>query len=1082
MIKQQYNPVNVVPDKDPKRVDVSELIDALNMRVGTSNPLGGSGVYKIAGNAIITNPLLPITGTNKAVGWCADRVNKRLYFANWNSVDANDTIYEYSNASGFQIVLRANLGFSSSTLLSMDYNAGYLVWTSSDIEEPRQVDIQRGINTFLPVPVDPRYQLPIQEWELYQIQRAPKTPLNINNGNLDIIYNTVPKPNELSTDTGYQFTYNYEFINNIEGRVAPPTPVYWNPSNTTISLGIPLGEIPYLIVGVDPNPYVVAIRYYFRVGNTGDWVYFFRAPLVFPFAAPTISDFQTLSAIGSTSTSALLGADGVPRKAEDLIFADSRLLLAGLTTGYNIDVLPTATLVTEYLNDTDLTVNSRLCTMFAPLNTQNIETALIYFDEQDRIIGGKVNPIQTLTRTDQVEIALEFIELTTPGYFNTNTRTFKDVWDFGNGSGNGNLSSMDLRNNPAIKITPNAYSGGLPAPIAKVMLATKPQKGYSSFLRTQSRLYLIYSLGDKRWVVNKSQNQSFFVNVPGTGSEFEDLEGQWTFYGIGFEMNSSQPINFSTEQNYHIQIRSISTIDALSTVSNAFFQKDFKISEQIGSLLICKNVPFSQIANLFFLFSNINFANPQQPDYRPYYNWTNSVADILLYSKDNSDKQWQLVPSVNWDRAAFISQTPKYYYGDAYITKDEKTLEQSQTRNLWFYWVFAGPNPVYIRTTDYGKNLSPITCQATVASMNLNGIYQENWSSNVGNVVVIDQNPREQVLSSSVRHSEQALLGTKINNIFTFDPLNQTNTQSQLGPIVKMVLLAVTNNSGNNIYVWCKSGVEMIYLGRTQQTGTDGDSVMSLSTNVFGSHNVLKGDYGIGKKTQAVMTNKGIAFGFDVVKNILVQLSNNGLDPVSDQKYFKSHALDLGVNSIIGYDPFFREVLVKDNIEGIAYNFESDFFQGRRSYNLDNELFAWLTDNQNTSQLFSLLDGELYEFNTGIQIHGLDFTSMVTSVLNIQPELNKELFSVKYSGSAGWKAIITNLKGQLSTIQIAHFQSTNGVFDGSVKRDENSTGGLISGERMEDVVQFISLQDEDSTPKQIVSIEASFIIAQTNLK
>jgi hypothetical protein len=35
---------------------------------------------------------------------------------------------------------------------------------------------------------------------------------------------------------------------------------------------------------------------------------------------------------------------------------------------------------------------------------------------------------------------------------------------------------------------------------------------------------------------------------------------------------------------------------------------------------------------------------------------------------------------------------------------------------------------------------------------------------------------------------------------------------------------------------------------------------------------------------------------------------------------------------------------------------------------------------------------------------------------------------------------------------------------------------------MEDVVQFISLQDEDSTPKQIVSIEASFIIAQTNLK
>jgi hypothetical protein len=132
--------------------------------------------------------------------------------------------------------------------------------------------------------------------------------------------------------------------------------------------------------------------------------------------------------------------------------------------------------------------------------------------------------------------------------------------------------------------------------------------------------------------------------------------------------------------------------------------------------------------------------------------------------------------------------------------------------------------------------------------------------------------------------------------------------------------------------------------------------------------------------------------------------------------------------------------------------------------------------------LFSMLNGELYEFNTGTQIHGQDYTAMVQCVVNVQPELNKELFSVKYSGSAGWKAVITNLKGQQSTIRLVDFQDTNGVWDGSVKRDENSVGGLISGQRMEDVVQFISLQDEDSNPKQIVSIETSFIIAQTNLK
>jgi hypothetical protein len=1070
MIKQQYNPVNVVPDKDPKRVDVSELIDALNMRVGTSNPLGGSGVYKIAGNAIITNPLLPITGTNKAVGWCADRVNKRLYFANWNSVDANDTIYEYSNANGFRIVLRMDLGFSSSTLLSMDYNAGYLVWTSSDIEEPRQVDIQRGINTFLPVPVDPRYQLPIEDWQIFQLHRPPATKLRVfpnpvpatslsNPSVVGYVAETSPKPVTDVSDQGYQFAYNYEYINNIESRLSDPTEMVWN---NGVYLLVPVLEfISYMTVtGGAPNTYIVATRWYFRIGNTGDWTYFRRiknlttewitpAGLGSPTAGLLLGDLADLNAIGTPSIASLLGADGVPRRAEDLLFADSRLVLAGLTSGMDI-TLPSATVSVAY--DNTVSLATRKYRTFAPFKNKQA-FALEFYDDLGRTIGSKDLGAFTITPDPDSYYLLDLQTVIDTGisFNDLNLLPWNQLVDYLYDntpfSQSVAYSRVDLENQARVVITPPVAA--IDPRIETVKLIAKTHQSAVSYLRTLARPLFVYK--------DQNGNISFFVSNQSLNFTKDGIN--YNYYGIAFFFNSGEPINFSSEQNYYIEIKGQPYFNFFSAGLILKNGKPYKVINQLGSSLICE-IPFIDLFEFGGGLYVSNFGN------LPYEHF---IWDVVLYSKlSTSSNQYNVVPVVTWTRSQFEAGAARTYYGDAYVCGDRKD-----------YGVISISTPQF--TNPYIVSQFPYW-QGFWSSMNMNGIFQETWDSDIGGVVVLDLEPQEQVLSSSIRHSEQALAGTKINNIFTFDPLNQTNTQSQLGSIVKMVLLAVTNNSGNNIYVWCKSGVEMIYLGRTQQTGTDGDSVMSLSTNVFGSHNVLKGDYGIGKKTQAVMTNKGIAFGFDVVKNILVQLSNNGLDPVSDQKYFKSHALDLGVNSIIGYDPFFREVLVKDNIEGIAYNFESDFFQGRRSYNLDNELFAWLTDNQNTSQLFSLLDGELYEFNTGIQIHGQDFTSMVTSVLNIQPELNKELFSVKYSGSAGWKAIITNLKGQLSTIQIAHFQSTNGVFDGSVKRDENSTGGLISGERMEDVVQFISLQDEDSTPKQIVSIEASFIIAQTNLK
>ena len=61
--------------------------------------------------------------------------------------------------------------------------------------------------------------------------------------------------------------------------------------------------------------------------------------------------------------------------------------------------------------------------------------------------------------------------------------------------------------------------------------------------------------------------------------------------------------------------------------------------------------------------------------------------------------------------------------------------------------------------------------------------------------------------------------------MFTFDPLNERQVANQLGALTKMVVLSVNNQSGANLYAICEAGVEMIFFGKTQQTGTDGNSV-----------------------------------------------------------------------------------------------------------------------------------------------------------------------------------------------------------------------------------------------------------------
>jgi hypothetical protein len=1051
-------------------IEKSEAISALNVRLGNYNPKGGTGVRKVLGNLLLANPLLP-TGTNitnKVIGGTKDPAGRLLYL-NWNS-NGQHAIYCYDPAQPipFQKVLEGPplVGLLYTDKVSMDFDNGYLVWTSKDIEEPRQIDVARGINTFATPQGSPSYLLPIEPWETYQIQRVPKVPLDvINQGAMPNIYAFAPKPFPNSNDVGYQFAYNYEFINNIEGRLSPPTRPFWN-SNLSFVLQIPASEQPALYSNGVFNPYLVSIRWYFRVGNTGDWTYFKR---VLSFAI-VITDFTTLSSIGVPSIAALLGADGITRRADDLLFADSRQVHSRLISGHTFE--PPTAIVNIGIG---ATVTTRNAMFFAPLNSQTVEIALVFFDEQDRIIGGRILPAQTITRTqDQVYKDLRAIYNADNNYFSTNSRTFEDVWDYGATTPDQYYSQLDTFNAENIVIIP---TGTLPSPISKVMLATKAQKGYSGFLRTQCRVYAIYRYADQRVAATTSNSESFSDVVNGETRN-------WIFYGIAFDMNSDQPINFSNEQNYHIQVRGASFKGSVNTnaqIKTAFFEKDFKIDEQQGSLFISKQ-PFADFANIEYgINDNFSFITK-------YYNWGNIVADVILYSKNTSDKPWQLVPTVSWNRTEWAATTGKNYYGDAYVTVDLKTMA-----NVSPFGAFNGLNTNTSYIADYGKNLSRIICKGSFASMNLNGIYQENWDSNVGNTIAIDENPVEKNLLSFTRHGEQYLLGTQINNIFAFNPLNEDHTQSQLGPITKCVLLGINDNNGNNLYYICENGVEMIFLGRTQQVGTDGNSVMSLSTKVFGSHNVLRLPYGAQNKFDVTTTDSGVVYYVDNRRKILVQISGNGQDPISVQKNFQSDMQLMGDNTIIGFDPLYKEVVIDGGFFnrqlGLAYNMKDDSYQGFRDFIANsNELFLWNSLGSN-QKMFGFSQGELYEYNVGYEFFGVPIPVDISMIVKANPDVLKRAGCVEIMSTANSQFFVELLSytpldngaPNLTTIPPSDFKLSEGNQFAVFKNSLNSKGGIFNGLPMHGYMYKLRLlATADSLEKQITFVKFVFSEANTN--
>jgi len=1093
-----HRPEVVVPDATIENVTPAQLIDAVNIRLSkfTAQPGRKIGVRSITGNQLVPNSYLP-QGDNYAVGTCTDFVNGRIFFANWNS-EGEHAIYAiytdtFTNQEEIKPVIRwSGLDWNRSDYVSMAYDRGIVIWSCPNTE-PRFINVERGINTEFAIDnqspnAENIYPTPYFGYFFDQLRMPPQDPPIFlippaPNGLLDPVWLNAEKPIPEITQDAYQFAYNYEYLDNTESRMSPPSIACWGilkdiPAYSLVviqQLFLTEADNQFIANNSSNQRVIIAIRWYYRQGNTGEWVYFKRSVTdtfnFFPVGyydtfGVDVPPFDELTSIGPISPAAMLLVDGIARRVVDNVFASNRVIHAGLTSGYDLE-LPGADLATVVENS-HVVRNLR---WFAPIERKK-QFALVFYDQRDRIIGTKIVGSLNIAPTPQQYARLDYALTNNPGIWNQGLNGWNQVWF--NGSGQ-SLIDIDLQGAPAVKITPQSVpaqdQSQFLSVVSKVGVAEKNQFEVSSFIRTQVRVLWVYK--DANGVNVYGSNDLNQVN------DFALFAGNLVFYGIGFEFCSGEPINFSNEQNYHIKIRSIGDILGLAFTMPAintqfFFDKEFEITEQDGPILLSKQ-NYSQngysipdlIAGGFISglvgnreansnLNNLGFT------FDTFFRFSQSIADIVLYSKgQTTDTQWKIIPQISWTASDFITGGDLFYYGDAYGIQQKTTLAGPTSRS----WIFKN-NIGINRVTNYPSGLNStsldfISCIGWFISMNQNGTQLESYTSDIGNVVIMNENPEEVKQLRTYAHGEQFLEGTKVNSWFAFNPENRRIVSGYIGDIVKVITQSLTSNMGENLYIHCRKGVEMVFLGKVQQTGTDGTGVLSLSTNIFGTTNTHRLPYGPKYAKQVTQTTRGVSFYFDPDSRVLVQVSSNGQDAISEQRKFQKDTFRISPDAAIGFDPFNMEILLTGSGSGLAYNFEEDKYQGRRMFR-SNELFAFVSSEDRPKTMYGFYNGEVYRFLneplSTVSINGAGINQNLKFIAN--NEINKhKVFSFvrllsEYNNSADvidWRVTIDGFNignAAISEILSNEFVKRHYFYQATIKTNmdvDKFDGPLMAG-------------------------------------
>lgn len=217
-----------------------------------------------------------------------------------------------------------------------------------------------------------------------------------------------------------------------------------------------------------------------------------------------------------------------------------------------------------------------------------------------------------------------------------------------------------------------------------------------------------------------------------------------------------------------------------------------------------------------------------------------------------------------------VGNEPMYENGQLFAINNPTTISRQ-------YGTLSGTinGDIYIKTRTHSavdyftETMSPQDAQ------------WQKWNTDASRANFVDK-IGQRLLTQSDVWSNTIIEGTEQNGLSSFEALSQKLIPQENGPIQKLKLTSkVQDEPGVVMLAICEKETVSLYIGETQQYGSSSTTTLTLSTDVIGSMNVLKGSFGT-RNPESVIEFRGNVFWIDMDNEKVIQYSTNGLFPISN--------------------------------------------------------------------------------------------------------------------------------------------------------------------------------------------------------
>lgn len=425
-----------------------------------------------------------------------------------------------------------------------------------------------------------------------------------------------------------------------------------------------------------------------------------------------------------------------------------------------------------------------------------------------------------------------------------------------------------------------------------------------------------------------------------------------------------------------------------------------------------------------------------------------------------------------------------YEFSERYGIAEDDHLGQAQDQN----WqnnsartpatgVFSGGN-TFVRQRKFIINEGVEQKFATVED----AYFSDNFESKVqsiGRAHVENPYAKSSEYPNSIRFSNKHY-SSDASGTSSFEALNTKRFPEAVGGITSLkfyenVLVAIGVNKTLGIYV-----------GESQVSSGANSNIISLSDEVLGSWNMMRGEHGCIDPAAVVRGDRGL-YWLDQTRGKVLRLAADGITAISDigmASYFHSIAPITTFPSRAGFDFKSGELYIQigTKTECCIYSEKSKTWISR--YELTPE--GW--GNIGGNRLFQIYGGGLVNMMDDASA-SLTSSLTVVSSKNLHQEKTYNNIAIRsifsQSGDPAWDATIRVVAPdhiqQDSSLIEEDFQLVGGQYVAPFLRDENSEGGLINGDRLRGNFIEVEISTQNTSGHELDSIEISYAHSERHI-